>query len=204
MSAERQVEEQVRLCYFSIMLIRPAQPQDFDRLIDLDGTIESAAYLHVHREGEGVGASWRLEERPLREKRVDNNGVSDDLRFMFKQLVNGIEEGAVLVAEHQDQLVGMAMARVDPARKTLELLDVRVDYDTRREGLGIAMLFQIIGQAREKELRAVTAITQTNNLPAAKFLLKAGLELCGVDTHFGSNHDLVKDAVTLFWYAALN
>ena len=61
-----------------------------------------------------------------------------------------------------------------------------------------------IARAREMGLRAVTAISYTNNLPAAKFLLKGGLDLCGVDTHYGSNHDLVKEAVALFWYAALD
>jgi hypothetical protein len=41
-------------------------------------------------------------------------------------------------------------------------------------------------------------------VPAARFLLKAGFDLCGVDTHFSSNHDLVKEAVSLFWYASLD
>ena len=43
----------------------------------------------------------------------------------------------------------------------------------------------------------------SNNVPAARFLAKAGFDLTGLDTHWGSNHDLVKEAVTLFWYAGL-
>jgi ribosomal protein S18 acetylase RimI-like enzyme len=81
---------------------------------------------------------------------------------------------------------------------------LRVDYDFRRQGLGIAMIYQIINDAREAGLRAVTATTLTNNIIAAKFLSKAGFDLAGVDTHFASNHDLVKEAVALFWYAALD
>ena len=175
-----------------------------ERLIDLDGTIESAAYLHVVHEGDGLAAQWRLEERPLREKRVDPNVVDDDLRFSLKHLLGGIEEGIVLVAEHDEQMVGLAVARANAERTTLDVLNVRVDYDVRREGLGIAMLFQIIAKAREMGMRAVTATTLTNNLPAAKFLLKGGFDLCGIDTQFKSNHDLVKEAVAMFWYAALD
>ena len=85
----------------------------------------------------------------------------------------------------------------------LELIDLRVDYEYRRQGLGSAMLYQILTYGREHTLRAVTAATLTNNLPAARFLSKAGFDLGGIDTHFFSNHDLVKEAVTLFWYAAL-
>jgi ribosomal protein S18 acetylase RimI-like enzyme len=186
------------------MQIRAGQLDDLDRLIDLDGTIESGEYLHLERGGEGLAISWRLEERPLRDKLIDANAVGDDRRFVLKQLLGGIEEGTVLVAEHDDQLVALAVARPDPEKQTIQLVDLRVDYDFRRQGLGSAMLYQIITQARESGARAVRATTLTNNLPAARFLSKAGFDLGGVDTHFGTNHDLVKEAVTLFWYAALD
>ena len=173
-------------------------------MIELDATIESERYLHVQREGEGLTAVWKLEERPLREKRLDNNAASDELRFGLKQLLGGVEEGIVLAAEHEEQLVGLAAARHNLERKTLQVIDVRVDYDLRREGIGIAMLFQIIAKAREMGVRAVTAVTYTDNLPAARLAQKSGFDLCGVDTHYKSNHDLVKEAVALFWYVALD
>jgi hypothetical protein len=53
-------------------------------------------------------------------------------------------------------------------------------------------------------MRAVRATSLTNNVPAAHFLAKAGFDLAGVDTHYRSNHDLVKETVTLFWYAAFD
>ncbi|HYE16942.1 MAG TPA: GNAT family N-acetyltransferase [Tepidisphaeraceae bacterium] len=186
------------------MQIRPAIPQDLDRLVDLDGTIESAEYLHVDRTGEGLAYRWSLEPRALREKRIDPNPVDEDVRFSLKQTLAGVEEGIVLVADHDEQLVGLALAQPDPASKTLRVVELRVDYDLRRQGLGSAMLFQIIAHARQAEVRAVAARTLTDNLPAAQFLAKAGFELAGVDTHFASNHDLVKESVALFWYAALD
>ena len=186
------------------MQIRPGQPEDVDRLIDIDGTIESTQYLHLERGGEGLSQNFRLDERPAREKLLDPNAVDEERRFALKQVLGGVEEGLVLVAEHADQLVGLAIAQPDAERETLRLVDLRVDYDFRRQGLGSALIFQVITHGRQSQVRAVVARTLTNNVPAAQFLLKAGFDLCGVDTHFLSNHDLVKEAVSLFWYAALD
>ena len=72
------------------MEIRPIRPADLDRLIDIDGTIESSSYLHVDSSGEGLAMSWKLEERPLREKRMERNTPTDDMVFMMKQLVTGV------------------------------------------------------------------------------------------------------------------
>jgi GNAT superfamily N-acetyltransferase len=186
------------------MQIRAGQVGDLERLNDVVGTIESNDYVHVEREGDGLTTAWRLSERPLRERRLDLNPLRDDTRFVAKSVLEGIDEGHVIVAEHAGELVGLTVAEADLERGTLNLTDLRVDFDFRRQGIGIAMLFQIIAHARESGMRAVTATTLTNNLPAARFLLKAAFDLGGVDTHFASNHDLVKEAVAMFWYAALD
>ena len=86
----------------------------------------------------------------------------------------------------------------------MRLLDVRVDYDFRRQGLGSAMVYQVIQRTRELELRAISAEARTNNFPANQFLQKLGFDLSGVDTRRHSNHDMVKESATLFWYAALD
>jgi ribosomal protein S18 acetylase RimI-like enzyme len=185
------------------MEIRAAKITDLDRLIDLDGTIDSSQYLHVERSGDGLTSQFRLEARPLRARLVDPNGVGDELRFAIKGVIAGIDEGLALAGEHDDMLVALAVARLDQSNRTLDLIDLRVDFEFRRQGIGSAMLFALIQEARNRGLRAVRATTQVNNLAANSFLSKAGLELAGLDTHFRSNHDLVKEAVTLFWYAVL-
>ena len=186
------------------MEIRPAVAGDLERLADIDGTIESSRYLHLERSGEGLAISWKLQERALHSKLIDNNAPDDQRRFAMRQVISGIEEGAALAAEHEGDLVALAIAQADAAAGLLRLIDLRVDYDQRRQGIGSALLFQLISAARERGLRAVAARSQSNNLPASQFLAKAGFELNGVDTHFSSNHDLVKEAVSLFWYAALD
>jgi ribosomal protein S18 acetylase RimI-like enzyme len=108
------------------------------------------------------------------------------------------------MAEHDDQVCASMIAQPRQALGTLQIIDLRVDYDFRRQGLGTALVFQVIQQARDSELRAVTAETKTNNFPANRLLSKLAFDLTGVDTQRHSNHDLVKENVSLFWYAALD
>jgi RimJ/RimL family protein N-acetyltransferase len=186
------------------MQIRPVTPADIDGLYDIDGTIESSQYLHLDRAGEGLDVSWKLAERPLREKRTLPNRLDEDRRFLLKQIATGADEGIVLVAEHDDAPVALLLAQVEPAFGTIRVHDLRIDYDQRRQGLATAMMYQVIAAAREQELRAVSAECATDNIPAARFLLKCGFDLSGLDARRFSNHDLVKESVTLHWYAALD
>lgn len=186
------------------MEIRPVRPGDLDRLIDIDGTIESTHYLHVDQSGEGPAVSWRIEERPLRERRMERNQPTDEAQFLLRQVVTGAEEGAALLAEHEQINVAVLVAREEPQYRTLRLIDLRVDFEHRRQGVGSAMIYQMISEARSRELRAVAADSRTDNVPAATFLLKCGFDLAGLDCRRHTNHDLVKEAVTLFWYASLD
>lgn len=186
------------------MEIRPVKPADLSDLSEIDGTVESAQYLHLERTAEGLAVTWALTERTLREPRVERNRLAEDAEFVAKQLATGADEGIAMLAEHEGQKVGLLLAQPQPQYGTLRILDLRVDFDFRREGLGTAMLFHAINHARGLELRAVTAETRTDNVPAARLLQKCGFELAGVDTHRHSNHDLVKEVASLIWYAALD
>jgi GNAT superfamily N-acetyltransferase len=187
------------------MQIRPVKPADLDLLSEIDGTIESSKYLHVERSGEGLaGLGWKLHERPVRERLVRSNPLDDDRRFIVRQVASGAEEGLALMAEHEDVPVALLVASADPSAGILRVNELRVDFDHRREGLGLALIYQAISHARELELRAVAAETTTDNWPAAMLLTKCGFDLAGLDERRRTNHDLVKEAVTLFWYAALD
>jgi ribosomal protein S18 acetylase RimI-like enzyme len=93
---------------------------------------------------------------------------------------------------------------VDHLHRAMRIVELRVDFDHRRQGLATAMLYQLVGEARNAELRAVAVETLTNNVPASRLLSKCGFELAGVDTARHTNYDLVKEAATLFWYSALD
>jgi len=186
------------------MQIRLATVDDLEGLREIDGTIESLQYLHLDASGEGTERAWRLEERPLREKLIDSNRLDDEAYFAAKQIVTGADEGTVLVGEYEDAITGSLIAQPRAAAGTLHILDLRIDYDMRRQGLGTAMIFQMIQQARESERRAVSVETLTNNVPACSLLIKCGFDLSGIDTRRRTNHDMVQESATLFWYAALD
>ena len=182
------------------MTIRPATPQDVDDIAEIDGTVESTEYAHVEQTTGEVGTSFKFEWRPTREKLIFAAPLEVDAAFTLRQIVGGNDEGVASLAEHNGHLAGLLLAQVDAARGVMGVLDLRVDYDHRREGIATVLLYQLIEQAREADLRAAYATTRTNNAPAAKLLDKLGWELSGIDTKRHDNHDLVKEQATLMWY----
>lgn len=185
------------------MDLRPLRAAEVELLHDIDATAESGQYLHVEQTGEGLAVGWKLSERPLRERRVEPNRLSPELLFTARQIAAGHDEGLALVAEHEGELLAALLAAPRPDLRIVDLLDVRVDYDVRRQGMGTALLYQALQLARTLEYRGVRAESRTDNLPAAKFLLRLGFKLAGLDTHRRSNHDLVKEQATLLWFAAV-
>jgi RimJ/RimL family protein N-acetyltransferase len=186
------------------MQIRPAIRTDLEMFRDIDAVIESSGYLHVDRTGEGFDVALKIEQRSLREKMIYPNRLSDDALFTYRQVTEANDEGMVLVAEHEKIIVAAAVAQLRPELKTLHVVDLRVDCDFRRQGLATAMLYQIIQDAREREIRAVYAEAVANNVPAHQLLLKCGFELSGVDWRRQSNHDLIKECATMLWYVPLD
>ncbi len=177
---------------------------DLDRVKDIDATAESSQYLHVERAGESLAMSWKMQMRPLREKRLLRHDLGIEQMFAIKQIVTGADEGVALVAEHDALPVAAAAARPDPLAGVLRIIDLRVDFDFRRQGLASALLFHMIHEARQRNLRALAAQSPADDFPAIQLLAKLGFEPAGLDTHFWSNHDLVKESVVLFFYLALN
>lgn len=186
------------------MEIRIMTTADLDAVKDIDATVESSQYLHIDRAGEGLEVSWKTQLRPLREKRTLRHALKLEEAFAIKQIVIGGDDGVALVAEHDGQAVAAATARPDPLAGVLRIIDLRVDFEFRRQGLASALLFQLIQEARQKELRALAAQSPADDFPAIQLLAKLGFEPCGLDTHYGSNHDLVKESVVLFFYLVLN
>ena len=186
------------------MQIRPAQRDDLHALDEIDATIDSTEYLHVDRSGEQLAVSFKLEPRPLRERLIQANRMSDEISFAYRQMIEGHEEGMCLVAEHEEAIVAAIVAIRRPERNVIDIVDVRVDFDQRREGLATAMLFQATQLARETDCRAVVAEAVANNIPANRMLLKCGFDLNGLDTRRTSNHDLAREISTLLWYSALD
>jgi GNAT superfamily N-acetyltransferase len=185
------------------MEIRRATPRDLAAIEEIDGTIESHRYLHIDRTGEGMQMGWRVEERPLRQRLIEPFRLDDCRRLALRQIVEGTDDGIALVADNESQIVALGLAQANPDTSLLHILDVRVDSDHRRQGLASAIIFQMVQEARSRSCRAIHAQTTANNFPANQMFSRLSFDLAGLDTHRRSNHDLVKESVTLFWYASL-
>lgn len=182
------------------MEIRPATATDVQQFMEIDGTIDSSSYVHIDRSGEGVAVSWKSEQRPLREKLIAAAPLHSDDLFLAKQVVQGDEPGVVFFAAHADQPAALLLAVIDHRYSVARLVDLRVDSDFRRQGLATVMLFRLIEWARDQGVRAITIETRANNAPIAALLQKPGFQVSGLDICRHSNHDLVEEAATLFWY----
>jgi ribosomal protein S18 acetylase RimI-like enzyme len=185
------------------MEIRAATTADIDKIEEIDAIVESTQYLHLDRAADGADITWKLQQRPLREKLIRPNPLSADHRFTLKQIALGADDGTALVADYDGSILAFALAQQNAGAGVLQVLDFRVDYDYRRQGIASGLVFKLIQSARDAEVRALAAESLTNNFPASEFLAKLGFEIAGLDAKRNSNHDLVKEAVTLFWYLSL-
>src|SRR4051812_27162371 len=103
------------------MELRAMTSDDLQAFDEIDGTIEATNYLHVERSGEGMALTWKIEERPLRQKSNEPSRASDDVQFIARQIATGTDEGVAMVAEHDGQIVGAMIAQMRPDNGTVLL-----------------------------------------------------------------------------------
>ena len=184
--------------------LRQMTVSDLAQLGEIDATIESQDYLHIGREGQAMATVWKAEVRPLRETLIEPNRLTEEAQYAYRQVVKGVEEGTALIVEVEERPAAAMVAVPRPQFGTFEVVDLRVDYDYRRQGFGTALMYQFLGAMRGREdVRAVYAEVRANNTPAQELLARLGFELSGFDERRLSNHDLVKETTTLLWYLEL-
>lgn len=185
------------------MTLRPMTDADLILLNDVDAHVEGNQYLHLDRAGDGLEARWSLSLRPSRAIAPAPNPVGDDLAFQYKQVVSGADDGLALAAEHDEGLVAAVLARHDAEVGVVDLVDVRVDGEFRRQGLATAAVYQVTGYARDQDARAIRVAATADNVPFLTMLDKMGFAFSGLDVRRRTNHDLVKEQATLWWYLEL-
>ena len=171
---------------------QPMTPADLEELIDLDATIEAAEAVHLDAgepgETEPLARSWRLDVRPLDEPRVEPNrleaqGDSSELHFLYKQVAGGTMDGTAWILRVGGAPLATLLAMPRDGEQSLELMDVRVDYDERRQGFGSALICALLAKAREDEaVRGVTASVAGDNVPAQRLLSSLDFNLIGIES----------------------
>lgn len=91
------------------------------------------------------------------------------------------QSSEIFVAEHNGDLVGLALCRCHPPpeRNTILQLDLGVDSRHRRRGLGSALVHRAVDWARETGVHRIQLSVVADNRPAIALYEKHGFEIEG-------------------------
>jgi GNAT superfamily N-acetyltransferase len=173
------------------------------RLHEIRAEYASDRCLRVVRTGQSpeIGLSLRVEnlEHIFRSQGLTIAGQHDkaDIRSRLGR------QTLQVVAEDRGRLIALLDAELESWRRVLRIWNLLVDQEYRRRGIGTKLMRSAESFALEKHCRAISLETQATNWPALSFYLKLGFEICGVDDHLYTNHDLQRKEVALFLYREL-
>jgi ribosomal protein S18 acetylase RimI-like enzyme len=185
--------------------IRKMRRGDLLALDQIDPAFESATFLDVEQSEEGVGATFRLVERPFEVPFVKEAGYRYDAEQLeqSRYRLQNPDTTLLLVAEAGGRLVAVLEVEGEAWRNTALIWALFVDRAWRGKGLGRLLLQRAESWAKEAGYRAVVLETQSNNVPALRFYRQQGYHIAGLDTHFYQNNDVARHEVALFLYKAL-
>jgi ribosomal protein S18 acetylase RimI-like enzyme len=182
------------------MLIRNLTLNDLPHLNTIDANFSSDRFLDVRKSVEGFNVAWQLVERPLDPPFVstDYNIPDWEVEELSDRL--GKNDGLYLAVEDESKFIAFLDIPREHWRNTARISNLYVDQKFRRKGIGAELINRATTWAKEENIRAIWLETQSNNFPACQFYRSRGFELCGIDDHFYSNHDIEIKEVALFWW----
>jgi streptothricin acetyltransferase len=188
------------------MRIRDLLSADVEHLAQINSTFTSESVLFVEKTGDGLGAGWRLVERPLAvpfEKGRAYDLSEEDLARSRRLCEAGSQEALQLVAEDRRRVIGLLEVERERWNNSGWVWNLVVDREYRRRGLGRKFVRRAVEWGRKLGLRALILETQNNNVDACRFYQAMGFRLCGINDHYYTNDDLAKGEVALFWVCEL-
>lgn len=87
----------------------------------------------------------------------------------------------VVVAEVDGALAGMAALKVEAWNRRAVLWHIYIGQAYRREGIGRALVDDVMRAARERQARCLWLETQNVNYDAIQFYRRVGFRCCGLD-----------------------
>jgi ribosomal protein S18 acetylase RimI-like enzyme len=173
------------------VVIRASDDADFVDAHGFDEAFLVQSELSLSVEG-GV-IRYEIIPVPPYEKRYDEEEPSLDPgspgKAMFLAHLDGSVAGRIVVSEGWNR-----MAWID---------EIAVDARRRRAGVARALIDRAVAWAVERELPAIRAETQHNNVPACKLYEACGFHLGGFDRDLYRGQDGGTTEVALFWYLHL-
>jgi ribosomal protein S18 acetylase RimI-like enzyme len=93
--------------------------------------------------------------------------------------------------------VGLVQFEFQEYNKSVRIWDIDVAQDSRRKGVGKALMGLCLSRSRELGARRIVLETQTSNLKAIAFYRTMGFELIGLDAGHYTNEDVGRGEVRL-------
>lgn len=170
------------------MHIRKAQPADLEACLKLDHSV-----LTDH--------AWRMEEQehqgaitltfqPVRLPRA----VLVPYPRQGKELIAGWEECDLFLVADDRRVIGYVTARSLNGHGLVWVYDLVVDAARRRQGIGRALMAEVISWASGKELERLVLEVPTRNYPAICFCRALGFSFYG----YHDRHWRTQDIALLF------
>jgi GNAT superfamily N-acetyltransferase len=103
------------------------------------------------------------------------------------------------VAETGNQVVGLVGLRCEQWNRRGVVVDMYVDRRSRGQGAGHALMAALLDATRRSGMNRLWLETQNVNVPAIRFYLREGFELCGLDRSFYDPETRAGAEVALFF-----
>jgi ribosomal protein S18 acetylase RimI-like enzyme len=164
-----------------MVAIRPVRlPEDRAPLLALDRSFTTDRVYRIARTAD----SFALEEAPAQPPVRKEFPLTDDLGAGRTW-----EQG--LVAEQAGSIVGFSAFTHRRWNRRTELWHLYVAPHFRGQGIGRALVEEVVAAARDAEMRCVWLETSNLAYPAIQFYRRVGFVLCGLDV---SLYDPASDA----------
>lgn len=121
----------------------------------------------------------------------NNEPLNEDLAVFFTAK-NPNEEYKLFVAEENDRIIGFSRVHFYRWNKSAYAINLLVDSEYRRRGIGTLLLKTMERFAKEKGARVLMFDTAIDNIPALNLCFKNGFKICGY------NNKLYEDKTALY------
>lgn len=165
--------------------VRPARNADLPRLMGMDHGCESEYVwqLDLQREPGQHAAAFR-EVRLPRPVRLtyprDPYALADEWK----------RHADMLVAASDNTALGYVRLTMRDADQCAWITDLAVTIESRRHGVGVALVQAAQDWARERGARRLILEASSKNQPAIRLGLKLGFEICGYNDQYYANGDV--------------
>ncbi len=100
-------------------------------------------------------------------------------------------------------MVGLVIAGTSEWNKVVNVWELHVRGQSRRRGVGRALLEAVEAEAASRGYRAVSCETQNTNVPAIRFYRRLGYSAQAIDLSFYDNDDVNRGEVSVFMRKAV-